>query len=149
MVDPKGETDAVLYGVDRWARAVVAVATSGSDPRTVPAWGRLVGASRTTIGNWCRAAGLPVRQSLELGRVLRAARLTGGDLREVHNVMDIVDVRTVRRLLNRAGLASARLPPVGAVDYDLLGAQRLIKDARALATLRRHLAATRRDLPCA
>jgi hypothetical protein len=111
---------------------------SRTDPRTVSSWGRLAGASRATVGVWCRAAHVPTKQSLDLGRLLRAIRLTGGVVDELQGVMDVVDPRTVARMLVRAGIHG----PGGVTMVHgarLLTVQRLVTNVSALEALAKRL----------
>lgn len=136
-----------LYAAERWAEVVCLVVTRDRDTRTTHDWGRLVGASRGTLGVWCRAARTSPRRSLDLGRLLYGLRVTGGDLTDIRNALDIVEERTVARLLDRSGLSRATLPAPLALS-DVLSHQLLILDPRAVAALRNRLraSATERDL---
>ncbi len=123
------------YAANRWAKALVKVIFDAADTRTVSQWGRLAGASRATIGTWCRAACVSPRRSLELGRLLRGFRLTHGTARNLQHVMDVVEPRTIQRLLSRAGLEPQQFPIHTADLIQLLHAQRLIRDEIAVQTL--------------
>jgi hypothetical protein len=126
------------YATERWAHAVVKVVTHAEDTRTVEQWGRLVGASRGTLGTWCRVARVSPRRSLDLARLLRALTVTRGNLLEIHDVMDIVEPRTLQRLLGRAGLIDAS----HAQDRELrefLRQQPLVTPQKALDVLERIL----------
>jgi hypothetical protein len=127
------------YACDRWATAVLKVVVASEDPTTMAKWGRLVGASVGTIATWCKAAHASPKRSLELGRVLRALRLTGGTLSDLQDVMDIVEPRTVRRLVTRCGVGAVpgegqRLGP-----GDFLAVQTLISNVKARHALIRLL----------
>jgi hypothetical protein len=87
---------------------------------------------------WCRAAHVSTKPSLDLGRLLRAIRLTGGVIDELQGVMDVVDPRTVERILCRAGIRPS--DDVGALHGPrLLAAQRLVTNASALQALAQRL----------
>lgn len=127
----------VPYAAERWSQAVMQVVVDETDPRTVRAWGRIAGASRSTLGTWCRAASVPVKASLDLARLLRATRITRGSLADAHAVMDIVEPRTIERLLKRAGFGSVGRCPLQ--PKDVLARRRLILEPRALNSLQRRL----------
>jgi hypothetical protein len=118
------------YAGERWANAVLTVVSSSEDPKTIEHWGRLVGASRGTLVTWCRAAHVPPRRSLELARLLRALRLTDGNVADIQDVMDIVEPRTIKRLIARCGISSDRC---GSKDF--LVHQALVRQPKALALL--------------
>jgi hypothetical protein len=122
------------YATERWARAVVKVVTSVEDTRTIERWGRLVGASRGTLATWCRSARVSPRRSLDLARLLRALSVTAGDLTELQDAMDIVEPRTMRRLLGRAGLLDA-VATRPASMHEFLRHQSLVQQQKALDVL--------------
>src|SRR4051812_42962227 len=112
MIETDPSITYVPYAANRWAKAVEIIVLSRTDPRTVASWGRLAGASRATVGVWCRAAQVSTKPSLDLGRLLRAVRLTGGAIHDLQGVMDVVDPRTVARILFRAGIRGPTDPGV-------------------------------------
>jgi hypothetical protein len=124
-----------FYAAERWASAILKVVISSEDPKTIEHWGRLAGASRGTVITWCRAAHVSPRRSLELARLLRALRLTGGRPADLQDVMDIVEPRTIKRLVARAGISSD-----DSNSQDFLTRQTLIRQPKALATLEAALA---------
>jgi ActR/RegA family two-component response regulator len=130
-VGPSG--DIALHAHSRWADVVARAVDAPKDPRTLYEWGRSVGASAGTIRNWCRTARLPARQSLLLARMLRAV------IRQHHvhatpeDLLDIVDRRTLAKLLASSGGTHESLPQT--VDA-FLQAQRFIVDTRATGVLR-------------
>jgi hypothetical protein len=123
------------YAGVRWARLIVRVVASKDDPSTVERWGRLVGASRGTLGTWCRAAKTSPRRSLELARLIRAFVLTNGSGVDLQDVMDIVDPRTVTRMLARAGLHDASASNLAVSVQELVRQQRLVRNEMALNAL--------------
>ena len=110
----------------RWARAVAPIAFAKRDPRTTEGWSREVYASPGTLRNWCRTAGVTTRRSLAFGRLLRAVHLCRDHAQKPENVLDIVDLRTLAKLLRSAGLTpGAELPrTIG----EFLDKQKLITD---------------------
>src|SRR5262249_41906887 len=127
---------------ERWARAVAAALDSSIDPKTLQAWGHAVGAARGTLRMWCRAARLSAKSSLDFTRLLRAVRCARELSWDPSNLLDIVDERTLNRLLERGGLAAH---PRGGPPPDwqaFIDAQRLVCNPAALravlATLELH-----------
>lgn len=121
-----------FYAAERWANAVYAVSKSRDDPRTVTHWGRLVGASRSTLSTWCRAVGLSPRHSLELARLIRALLATHGQVALLQQVLDISEPRTLNRLLQRAGLPADR---TNVVVAEFVATQRLVSHPIAINEL--------------
>ena len=119
----------------RWARSIIRVVTSKEDPSTVKGWGRLVGASRGALATWCRAAKTTPRRSLDLARLLRALLMTGGSSIDLQDVMDIVDPRTVTRMLTRAGFPEAGGGAVHLSAREFVMQQKLVKNEKALSAL--------------
>jgi MoxR-like ATPase len=121
-----------FYAAERWVNTVYAVTSSPEDPKTFYQWGRLVGASRSTLATWCRGAGVSPRRSLQLARLLRALVLTDGRLTLLQQVLDIAEPRTLQRLLERAGLRPDE-NQVPAMDF--LARQRLVNHPVAINQL--------------
>jgi hypothetical protein len=63
---------------ERWARVVLRLRDAARDVPTVESWAGLVGASPTTLRDWCRLANVTAGHSLDLGRFLRAVRCARG-----------------------------------------------------------------------
>jgi FixJ family two-component response regulator len=126
------------HAASRWARVVVRVIDAPSDPRTLHSWGRLVGASPGTLKNWCRMVGLSSKRSLDFARVLRAVvrQKTAGA--RPQDSLDVVDRRTLRRLLS---LGRSKVDASGLPQHveEFLQTQLFIKDTTALVELRRAL----------
>jgi len=120
---------------DRWAEAVLRVIDARDDPRTFAQWARVVGASPGTLVARCRVVGVSPRNSLYLARLLRGHGLVNGDLARLAEVLDVADVRTVPRLLKRAGLHGRACANSSA----LLRAQRLVVEPVPLESLLRNL----------
>lgn len=81
-----------------------------SDPTTTRQWSELAYASVGTLRNWCRTDGVPTRRSLLLGRLLRASRMNGrGELR-LCDALNIIDVRTLARILRLASINERCFP---------------------------------------
>jgi ActR/RegA family two-component response regulator len=126
------------HASSRWAQAVGRIVEAPRDPKTIEEWGRLLGVSAGALKNWCRTAGLSPKRSLDLGRLLRAVvRYHRSGIRP-EDSLDVVDRRTLKRLLSVGGadVPAASLPE--RVDA-LLDAQVLIGNATALSELKRNL----------
>jgi FixJ family two-component response regulator len=135
------------HAAARWAHAVARLVDAPTDPRTLEAWGHYIGASPGTIKNWCRIAGLSPRRSLTFARLLRAVVRHRIDGYRPADVLDIVDLRTLARLLQLGGAANRNDLP-NHVD-DFLASQRLIRDTIALREVEQALRALefRRERP--
>ena len=102
------------HAAERWARAVIRIIRSDSDPKTLAGWGRTLGASRGALRAWCRAAHVQPRRALDFTRVLRAVVISQGKTFDLTNLLDVVDDRTLIRLLKRGGvleLKDQKSPP--------------------------------------
>ncbi len=131
--------DPEAHAVARWAAAVRPIVQCERDPKTLAGWSRCAAASRGTLKAWCAAAGVSPRRSLVLGRLLRAIVQRGRRGHRVHDLLDVVDKRTLAGLLRLGGVASGK-PEDLPTDLDrFLETQCLVRDARALAELRRRL----------
>jgi hypothetical protein len=118
------DAETVPHATRRWAEAVVGVLRSAVDPKTVDAWGRLIGASGSAIRQWCRPVGISPKASLDFARVLRAVVVSQGRRWDLYDLLDVVDERTMRSLLRRGGVPG------------LIGAPRPPETARYLAEQR-------------
>ena len=101
-IDPKHAV--VSHSADRLAKAIVLATNSPGDPRTLAAWGQQVGVSRGALRVWCKAAGVSARSSLDFLRVLRAVVLSGHQTWDLLSILDIVDQRSLLKLLERGGV---------------------------------------------
>lgn len=123
----------------RWATLMIGIIKSPTDPRTLASWARAVAVSRGTIRNWCRIANVPARSSLMLGRVLRALVHRQRLGLRIEDYLDIVDKRTLVKLLAKCGMVEAgeiRLPS----DLEAaLRNQTLIQNETAVREMRRML----------
>ena len=120
------------HSLKRWADAVVRAISSPTDPKTVREWGRSIGVSPGALRNWCRTARLPARRSLLFARVLRAVIRHTWTSSDPENLLDIVDRRTLSKLLAASGGTGARLP---SNVNEFLQRQRLIDNAQAVAEI--------------
>jgi hypothetical protein len=92
------------------------------------------------LKNWCRIAGLSPRQSLIFARLLRAVVRHRTEGYRPADVLDIVDHRTLARLLQMGGAGEDRNDLPHDVD-DFLSSQRLIRDIIALREVEQALRA--------
>jgi hypothetical protein len=127
----------VAHAAERWITALKPLLTTPADPRTLVHWARVVGAAPGTLRNWCYTAGVSPRRSLVFARLFRAGRVMHKTGDSVENVLDIVDRRTIARLLRFGGFSTA-----DALRCDVntfLRRQTLVQDTRLLCVLNREL----------
>jgi hypothetical protein len=135
------------YAADRWADAVMRVVSGPNDPRNLSQWGRIAGAARGTLRGWCRAAHVGARASLDFARVLRAIVLSQGGRLDWHNLLDVVDGRTLDRLLTRGGVGDLKWRTGCPAPAAFIGAQRFIVNEVAVASVAARLAPPAPPLP--
>jgi hypothetical protein len=118
----------VSHAAERLAHAIVLATDSPADPRTLSAWGQRVGVSRGALRVWCTAARVSARSSLDFLRILRAVIQSQNGAWDLFGVLDIVDERSVVRLLNRGGLVRIlkRTEPPSVEEF--LKLQRFVKN---------------------
>ena len=122
----------------RWAQAVIAILNAPQDSRTVSEWGHAIGAGEGTVRNWCRTARLSPKRSLSLARLLRALYLSRSRRWRPEQLLNVVDRRTLNRLLEQGGV-DRTIPPT--ID-GFLRKQTLIADETAVTELRKALRRT-------
>ena len=127
------------HAAARWAHAVARIVDAPTDPRTLEAWGHYIGAAPGTVKNWCRIAGLSPRRSLTFARLLRAVVRHRIDGYRPADVLDIVDLRTLARLLQLGGAGNRTDLPTHVDEF--LSSQRLIRDSTALREVEQALRA--------
>jgi len=123
------------YPLERWVAIVVPVIGAAGDPRTLDEWGRLCGLSSSGIKARCRAAGIRPKLVLDFCRLLRVVTSdhAGSSERRLLGQLNIVDERTLRSLLRRAGISTANLTSV--TPREFLWSQRLVTDVDYLSAL--------------
>jgi ActR/RegA family two-component response regulator len=127
-----------LHSLERWANLVVRAVGLPDDPKTLQLWGRSIGVSQGALRNWCHTAGLSARKSLLFARGLRAVIKHQETGYTPENLLNVVDRRTLTKLLLAAGGTPSNLPEaVG----EFLDRQRLIDNHDALAQVRARLRA--------
>ena len=124
------------YATERWARCVLSLVMSDRDTRTIQDWGRAVGLSSSSLVSRCRAAHIPPRRSLDLARLLRALRVTDGNIAELEEALDIIEPRTFGRLFVRSGLRKVIARSQRITLYEFLDIQLLVTKPKARSILR-------------
>jgi len=122
----------------RWARAVLGIVHAPEDSRTVSEWGHAIGAGEGTLRNWCRTARLSPKRSLSLARLLRALYLSGSRQWRPEQLLNVVDRRTLNRMLEQGGVDGTTPPTIDG----FLRRQTLIGDQSAVSELRKALRGT-------
>jgi hypothetical protein len=92
--------------VDWMANAIHAACESPRDPRTFELWAAVAGTCARTLRSHCRAAHIQGQAALDFARLLRArlqGRRSGWPWPDL---LDIVEPRTLTRLLERGGFRS-------------------------------------------
>ncbi|MBY0494104.1 MAG: response regulator [Cyanobacteria bacterium] len=118
---------------ERWANVVIAAISSPRDLRTLQDWARHAAVSSGAIRNWCRTARISARRSLLFARVLRAVLRQGERNGKPEDLLNIVDRRTLAKLLRSCGGTADHLPTS---MTDFLEHQRLIDDGAAIDQIR-------------
>jgi DNA-binding response OmpR family regulator len=93
---------------ERWAHFVLGAIDAENDPKTVTRWARVVGVSRSVLSECCRLVHVAPQEARDFTRLLRAISHSGEQW-QPETVLDLADVRTLRKLLSRAGLSG----PIG------------------------------------
>lgn len=109
------------------------------DPRTLVEWGRLCGLSASSVKVRCRVAGMRPKLALDFCRLLRVVTFDapGSTERRMLGQLNIIDERTMRRLLRRAGISTAMLTTV--TPWEFLSSQCLVTQTDYLSALRERL----------
>jgi CheY-like chemotaxis protein len=130
---PKSATFEPSHALTRWAEVVVRGAQSPRDMRTLCEWARAVAVSKGAIRNWCYTARLPARSSLQFMRVLRAIIHRGACAGAPEDLLNVVDRRTLTKLLLWAGGTRSSLPT--SID-EFFDRQRIITEVKATKIVR-------------
>lgn len=118
-------------GLVRWALAVASVLDASVDVKTVDTWASARAISPETLRSWCRTAGLPVKGSLDLGRVLRAAYRANLQDAPVERFLNAADLRTIERLCKHAGIRDGERPTL----REVASRQTFVRDPVAIDEL--------------
>ena len=131
---PEGVVES--HASSRWARAIVPLVDAPSDPRTLDAWAKRIAASAGALRNWCYTARVSPRRSLLFARMLRAFLLVEHQGGRLEDVLDVVDRRTLHKMMVAVGINE---PPLPKDVWSYIDRQILVRDANALRELRRCL----------
>jgi FixJ family two-component response regulator len=136
-VNSTAEETHVGYAARRWAELVIRATQVPDDIRTVVIWAHAIGMAPGTLKMWCRAAGVTPKRSLDLARLLNIVRRHQGELWEIQRRLDIIDDRTRRLMMHRAGFGErdSTVPDV----ETFLNRQQLVRDVQLLNAVRNRL----------
>lgn len=123
-----------LCASHRWAVAVAKAVVAPFDPKTLDAWSGLVAASPGVVRAWCSLADVRPKQSLDLARLLRL--VVRNELHCAEECLDIVDPRTMTRLLRVGGIPARRRNRQPILVDEFLAGQTLVQSATCLQQLR-------------
>jgi hypothetical protein len=125
------------HAAERWAQAVLGVIRSDADPRTLAGWGRTIGTSPGALRAWCRAAHIQPRRALDFARVLRAVVISQGEHLDLMNQLDVVDDRTLIRLLKRGGVLELKNRTSPPAPAEFISNQIFVRNAPAISAVLR------------
>lgn len=95
---------------ERWAGFVLRAIDCPSDPKTLSRWARTANVSRSVLTECCRLMHVPPHEARDFARTLRAV-CRSGERWEPEALLDVADVRTLRKLFTRAGLVDVTHAP--------------------------------------
>jgi hypothetical protein len=125
----------VQYAYDRWIRVVLLACESPSDFPNLGTWARAVGVSAPWLRAWCYAAGVRPKAALDFTRLLRyLVHCERTDYWSMLNAFDVVDQRTLRRMLVRGHVEMLFADDPPPVDV-YLTEQQFVRDRRLIARL--------------
>jgi DNA-binding response OmpR family regulator len=119
--------------LERIADAVMKVVRSHTDVPTVTEWSAVAALSESGLYALAEIVGCHAKAALDFARLLRIVTLARGRAAEFETELNSADIRTVRRLLRRAGLGGIRY----ATTSDFISNQQLITDSRFLLAVTR------------
>jgi hypothetical protein len=102
-------------------------------------WGRTLGASRGSLRAWCRAAHIQPRCALDFARLLRAVVISQGTAFDLTNLLDVVDDRTLVRLLKRGGVLELKDRTSPPSPGEFISNQIFVRQDAALSAVRQFL----------
>jgi len=127
------------HSADRLANAIVLATSSPTDPRTLAAWGARIGVSRGALRVWCKAAHVQARSCLDFLRVLRAVMLSRNEACDLLSALDVVDERSLIRLLDRGGLRQLSAGQKPTTVEQFLATQRFLENPQLVRAVSRRL----------
>ena len=131
---------AECHSVTRWADVAVRSLGAPRDFRTLQEFGRAVGVSSGGFRDWCCTAHISARQSLKFARVFRAVIRQSTSSAPPEDLLNVVDRRTLAKLLVASGGTSTRLP---VNEHEFLERQRFVDNQAALAAVQAALVSLR------
>jgi hypothetical protein len=130
----------VSHAANRLADAIISATRAPTDPRTLWAWGQQVGVARGTLRVWCRAAHTPARACLDFLRMLRAVQLSQNQIWDLFSLLDVIDERSVGRLLDRGAVRHILAHPSAPSVDEFLAMQRFIERTDVLEAVAKRIA---------
>jgi hypothetical protein len=111
---------------ERWAGYIMTTMRAGTDPKTIGIWTRLLGVSRSSLCECCRLIHVSPHDARDFGRLMRVIHCSSSKW-EPEAFLDLADIRTLNKLLLRAGLKKGGIetPPV----FEFLDRQQWIPKA--------------------
>lgn len=95
---------------ERWAVLILRTMELEGDPKTIGIWARSMGVSRSALCECCRLMHVSPHDARDFARLMRAIHRSNGSW-QPETLLDLADARTLKKLLSRAGLVSARATP--------------------------------------
>lgn len=93
---------------ERWAFLVLRGCAADHDLKTIGDWASAAGISYSALTESCRLAGIRPHTARDFLRMLRVLFYSNGQLKDFEHGLDVNDHRTLKALLERAGLAGRR-----------------------------------------
>jgi DNA-binding NarL/FixJ family response regulator len=113
-----------VSSAERWAQHVANACASEGDLKTLESWARFIGVSCSSLCESCRMLGIRPHDARDFARMLRALMQAAAHHCSPLVLLDVSDRRTLRNLVERAGLRSASTVPVSIDQF--FEAQRLV-----------------------
>jgi hypothetical protein len=127
---------------ERWAFFVLDAINADRDPKTISTWAKTIGVSRSALCECCRLVHVSPHTARDFTRLLRAICRSGAKW-QPETVLDVADMRTLKKLLSRAGL-SATLSVTPSAEQFLVRQDWIPEDNAGLIALQQHLPMSRR-----
>jgi hypothetical protein len=127
------------HAVARWLKIVLVVAFSEADVATIEEWRVQAHVCRSMIKTYCGNVKMCASDSLDVARLLRAVIEHAGQPWDLYNVLNIVDPRTMKHLLSRAGLTDVDPEGLAPTLSVFLKTQKLVQSPTLLMALQQVL----------
>jgi hypothetical protein len=131
---------------ERWAMYVFRACAAPGDLKTLEAWAECVGVSYSSLRESCSLLGIRPHDARELTRMLRAVMRSILDDCPPSALLDVSDSRTLRILLERAGVGAGACPVEMSVE-EFLSRQRFVPTGNAGLRVLSKLLATAGGIP--